>query len=293
MIDLHVHTNYSDGSTSPADLVSLACAAELEAVAITDHDTLAGYDQARFEDPRHTLELICGVELSTRPEPESIAGRRQRSIHLLGYFLLCPPAPEFRIWLQHQQAARRQRNVDLVANLQRLGLQLTLSDAEVYGRNQVGRPHFAKVLCDKGYVVTMQQAFDLYLADDAKAAVARDEPSLEEGIRRIRNAGGLTSLAHPVRLPQQNIELECLVAHLADMGLQGIEVYHSEHDAAQRATYQDLARRFDLIPTGGSDFHGQNKPSVQLGTGLDSNVCLHYSFLEQIREMFYARACTR
>jgi predicted metal-dependent phosphoesterase TrpH len=289
LIDLHVHTDCSDGTTSPTDLIRQAATLGLEALGIADHDTLAGYDAACTEAETAGVELVCAVELSTRSEQQRPGIKREPSVHLLGYFLLSPPAPEFRSWLESHQASRRQRNVRLIENLRGLGVEMTLSDAEVYGRNQVGRPHFAKVLCEKGYVSTLQEAFDLYLADDARAAAERDEPSLEEGIKRICEAGGLASLAHPVRLPQQGRELSELVAKLIPSGLGGIEVYHSEHRPEDSSAYLDLARQFDLVPTGGSDYHGANKPGVQLGSGIDGNIYLPYSFLEQMKEMCYAK----
>ncbi|MGA8732190.1 MAG: PHP domain-containing protein [Terracidiphilus sp.] len=289
MIDLHAHTDRSDGSTEPGDLVRLAIDEGIQALGIADHDTLAGYDAALPTAAVCGLELVCAVELSTRPNEESAPGKRERSVHLLGYWLFSPPSAEFRRWLQSQQESRHQRNVDLAARLQQLGIAITLGDAEIYGRNQVGRPHFARVLCDKGYVSNMQEAFDLYLADEAQAAVDRDEPTLEQGIRRISESGGIASLAHPVRLPQRGPELANLLERLIDVGLQAIEVFHSEHSRAETAEYAELARRFDLIPTGGSDFHGENKPSIRLGHGIDSNIRLAYSFLENMREMCATR----
>jgi predicted metal-dependent phosphoesterase TrpH len=285
MIDLHTHTDRSDGSTPPAELIRQACAAGLEALAIADHDTLAGYDAAAPVADEYGLELVCAVELSTRPEQQRTNGKRERSVHVLGYFLVSPPAAVFRKWLESQQASRRRRNIDLIARLHELGVDVTLQEAEVYGRNQVGRPHFAKVLLDKGYVASIQQAFDRYLADDAEAAVERDEPTLEEGIQRIVDAGGLASLAHPVRLPQRGADLASLVERLMAAGLRGIEVFHSEHAPADCEEYAELARRYDLIPTGGSDFHGDHKPGVLLGTGIGGNVCLSYGLLENMREM--------
>ncbi len=289
LIDLHAHTDRSDGSTDPGDLVRLAVDEEITALAIADHDTLAGYDAAVPIAVDCGLELICAVELSTRPNAENASGKRERSVHLLGYWLVSPPSVEFRRWLQSQQESRHQRNVELVGRLQQLGLTITLADAAYYGRNQVGRPHFARVLCDKGYVSNMQEAFDLYLADEAQAAVDRDEPTLEAGIRQITESGGIAALAHPVRLSQRDADLENLLECLVDIGLQGIEVFHSEHSPEDCAQYAQLARRFDLIPTGGSDFHGENKPGVRLGRGINSNVCLTYSFLENMREMCAAR----
>jgi hypothetical protein len=118
----------------------------------------------------------------------------------------------------------------------------------------------------------------------------REDPSIEEAIQRIRDGGGFASLAHPVRLPERNGELEQLITRLVDAGLEGIEVAHSEHTPRECAIYMDLASRFDLIPTGGSDFHGDNKPSVQLGTGIEGNVRLPYEFLLRIKEMCSARS---
>ena len=290
MIDLHTHTDRSDGSTAPCDLVNQALDQGLEALAIADHDTLAGYDAACPLAAERGLELVCAVELSTRP-CEQRPGKRERSVHVLGYWLSSPPTTEFRRYLETQQATRRQRNVDLVAKLRDLGVAITLEDAEVYGRNQVGRPHFARVLCDKGYVKTVQQAFDVYLADEAQAAVDRDEPTLEEGIRRIKAGGGMATLAHPVRLPQQGPALECLVERLMDAGLEGIEVFHSEHSPADCTAFAAIAQRFGLVPTGGSDFHGDNKPGVRLGSGIGGNLSLPYAFLEQMREAYRRFAC--
>ena len=289
MIDLHTHTDRSDGSTDAADLVRLAVREGIEALGIADHDTLAGYDAALPASAECGLELVCAVELSTRPGEPNLPGKRQPSVHLLGYWLLSPPSGKFRCWLESQQESRRRRNLELVAKLEQLGVPVSLHEAEIYGRTQVGRPHFARVLCDKGYVSNMQEAFDLYLADEAKASVERDEPTLEAGIQQITESGGMAALAHPVRLPQRGDELAGLLERLIDSGLQGLEVFHSEHSPSNTAEYSQLARRFDLIPTGGSDFHGENKPRIRLGTGIDSNISLSYSFLENMREMCAAR----
>jgi len=286
LVDLHTHTDRSDGSTPPGDLVRQAVAEGLQALAIADHDTLAGYDAARPVAAECGLELVCAVELSTRPNEQRESGKRERSVHVLGYWLSSDPAPEFRRYLETQQASRRKRNVDLVAKLQQLGVSITLEDAEVYGRNQVGRPHFARVLLEKGYVSNLQQAFDVYLADDAQAAVERDEPTLDEGIRRIKDSGGLASLAHPIRLPQRGADLERLVERLLDSGLEAIEVYHSEHSPADCAEFSQIARSFGLIPTGGTDYHGDNKPGIRLGSGIAGNVQLPYRLLEEMREFF-------
>jgi predicted metal-dependent phosphoesterase TrpH len=257
----------------------------LEALAVTDHDTLAGYDLAVPAAKAKGLELICGIELSTRMERNK-SGKRPPSVHLLGYFLNEPPSEGFREWLNVMQAGRRKRNVDLIARLQSLGVDIKLEEPQALGRNLTGRPHFAKVLLAKGYVSTIQEAFDVYLADNAKAAVERDEPTLIDGIHGIVAGGGLASLAHPVRLDEGRdpAALRALMGTLVAEGLRGIEVYHSEHEAADSELYLEIAKELDLIVSGGSDFHGENKPTISLGTGKQGNLNLPYAVLEQMRE---------
>ena len=290
MIDLHSHTDQSDGTATPEELVRLAVAIGLKALAVTDHDTLAGYDLAVDCLPPRALELVCGIELSTRLDQPGSA-RRSPSVHLLGYFVKAPPSMEFRQWLLCMQESRRKRNVALIERLQSLGLAITLEEVQAVGRNLTGRPHFAQVLLKRGYVTTIQEAFDLYLADHAKAAVEREEPTLEEGIRRIASGGGLPSLAHPVRLEQSRDPnaMRSLIARLIPFGLQGIEVIHSDHAPGDVALFESLAEEFQLARTGGSDFHGLNKPGISLGSGRNRNVNLRYSMLEQMRE--YSTRC--
>lgn len=283
MIDLHTHTDRSDGTASPAQLVREAQTLGLEALGITDHDTLEGYDTAAPLAAEAGLELICGIELSTRPEKPA-DGSRPPSVHLLGYFLQEPAAPQFREWIRGHQESRRERNRKLIAKLNSLGVEITLEEVQVLGKHLTGRPHFAKILLKKGYVKTNQEAFDRYLADNASASVERDEPELVEGVRKIREGGGMPSLAHPVRLPQRDrASLEKLLVQLIDNGLQAIEVYHSEHAPEDTALYRELAAQFNLIETGGTDYHGDNKPAIHLGTGKGNNVQTPYGLLENMR----------
>src|ERR1019366_423240 len=159
MIDLHTHTDRSDGTTSPAQLVD-----DPKAMGLTDHDTLEGYDLAAPLAAQAGLELICGIELSTRPDPPP-DGSRPPSVHLLGYFLQEPASPGFRQWIRGHQESRRERNRKLIAKLNSLGVEITLEEVQVLGKHLTGRPHFAKGLLRKGYVKTNQEAFDRYLAD--------------------------------------------------------------------------------------------------------------------------------
>jgi predicted metal-dependent phosphoesterase TrpH len=285
LIDLHSHTDQSDGSSSPASLVQEAVDLKLEALGVTDHDTLAGYNIAEPIARGKGLELICGIELSTRLEIPGAAGRAP-SVHLLGYFVKTPPTRDFRDWLINWQDSRRERNLKLIKRLNELGVDIQLEEVQKIGRNLTGRPHFAKVLIAKGYVSTTQEAFDKYLAETAAAGVEREECSLVEGVRMIREAGGTPVLAHPYRMPfgREEQAMSELLTDLIDNGLLGIEVFYSEHTPEDRALYSKLASRLGLIATGGSDYHGANKPGIHLGTGKDNNLNVPYSVLDTLRQ---------
>ncbi len=183
MIDLHSHTYASDGTCSPTELIEEARRAGIETLGITDHDTLDGYNEAVPLARKAGIELICGIELSTK-----LYGNR--SVHLLGYFLDGGPSRDFREWILDMQAARRDRNVRLTSRLRELGFDITLEEVQARGRGMTARPHFAQVLLAKGYVSTLQQAFDDYLDESAIGYVYRREPSFAEGVQRIRAAGG-------------------------------------------------------------------------------------------------------
>ncbi len=285
MIDLHSHTDQSDGSSSPASLVQEALDLNLEALGVTDHDTLAGYDLAEPIARGKGLEIVCGIELSTRLEIPGATGRAP-SVHLLGYFAKTPPTQSFRDWLINWQNSRRERNLKLIKRLNELGVDIQLEEVQKIGRNLTGRPHFAKVLIAKGYVSTTQEAFDKYLAETAAAGVEREECSLVEGVRMIREAGGTPVLAHPYRMPfgREEQPMSDLLVDLIANGLLGIEVFYSEHTPEDRELYLKLARELNLIATGGSDYHGVNKPGIHLGTGKDHNLDVPYSVLETLRQ---------
>ncbi len=260
MIDLHSHTYASDGTCSPAELIEEARRAGIETLGITDHDTFAGYDAAVPLAREAGIELICGIELSTK-----LYGNR--SVHVLGYFFDGGPSPDFREWILDMQEARRDRNIRLTARLRELGFDITLEEVQAKGRGMTARPHFAQVMLEKGYVATLQQAFDDYLDESAVGYVYRREPSFADGVRRIREAGGLASLAHPIRVPG---DLAALLPELCAAGLNALEVYHSDHSPEQTELYLCLALQHGLKITGGSDFHGDAKPGIRLGVGRGS-----------------------
>jgi predicted metal-dependent phosphoesterase TrpH len=263
LIDLHTHTTESDGTLSPAELMHAAASAGLEAIAVTDHDTFSGYDAALPEAAKRGVNLLCGIEISTawgRP--------RERTVHLLGYFFAGPPTIDFRAWLAGIQSARKDRNVRLAARLRELGMDIELEEAEALGRNMTGRPHFARVMVRKGYARSIRDAFDRFLDESAIAYVDRDEPVFDDAVRRVIDAGGIASLAHPVRLDARDTdEEERTISRMVDMGLPAIEVWHSDHSPADTQRYLRLAEQLGLLATGGSDFHGEVKPNVALGSG--------------------------
>jgi len=178
------------------------------------------------------------------------------------------------------QASRRERNQRLVARLRELGFDITLEEAEARGRGMTGRPHFAQIMVEKGYVKDLRQAFDDYLDESAKCYVWRREPQFAEAVAHIREAGGMASLAHPVRV---NGDVRALMPELCKSGMNAIEAYHSDHAPADTAEYLDLAKRYDLQVTGGSDFHGSVKPNVRLGTGCDGNLRIPPDLWDRLR----------
>jgi hypothetical protein len=276
MIDLHSHTDQSDGTFTAAELVDEAVRAGLSALSITDHDTFGGYDLAVPLAAAAGLELVCGIELSTK-----YGGA---SVHLLGYFPWNPPSAEFRAWLSFLLESRRDRNRRLIEKLRSLGVEITLAEVETMGRTLTGRPHFAKVLVEKGYAKDIQDAFDKYLDESARGYVERHEIPIGEAIERVVSAGGIASLAHPVRVAKNNwTKLAEYVGAMAGMGMGAIEVWHSDHSPENVSYYRSLAERFGLAMTGGSDFHGANKPLIALGTGLRKNLHVADEVLTDLR----------
>ena len=272
MIDLHSHTDESDGTCSPAELVEEAVRAGVDVLGITDHDTFRGFDQAAPLARQAGIEAVCGIELSTKLNGQSV--------HLLGYFLGDNGLKNFRTWVLEMQASRRERNVRLAARLRDLGFEITLEEAEARGRGMTGRPHFAQLMVEKGYVSNIREAFDEYLDESAKGYVHRIEPQFSEAVQRIREAGGIASLAHPVRV---RADIPSLIPELCASGLNAIEAYHSDHEPRDTELYLALAERYGLMVTGGSDFHGAVKPGVYLGTGYHGNLQIPADLMDQLR----------
>lgn len=279
MIDLHSHTNESDGTLTPADLVALAVERKIEALAISDHDTFAGFDQALPLAQAQGLDLVCGIELSTR-----VKGSKTRTVHLLAYFLRTPPPAAFREWLDELIAGRRDRNQRLITSLREKGIEIDLAEVERIGRTLTGRPHFARILIDKGYVNSYEEAFRRYLGETAPTYVERFAPYVPEAIQRVNEAGGMPVLAHPIRLAYGNgKDEEKFISEMRDAGLKGIEVFHSDHRPEDMERYAGFARKLKLAVSGGSDFHGEAKPQISLGTGHNGNLNIPKSVLDNLR----------
>lgn len=261
MIDLHLHTSASDGQYSPTEVVELAKAAGITTLAVTDHDTVAGLREAERAANLHNIQFLSGIELSA-------AGADQ--LHILGY-QFNPEDCALLELCEQMRLGRANRKFAIESYLQRLGLDITAQEADhVAGGAAVGRPHFARLLVEKGYVKTIEEAFDQYLATDEFAKIERKKPTAQECITVIRAAGGHAVLAHPALLKVSEKELKKLLALLVQQGLEGLECYHSSHTSAQQAEYAHLAQEFQLLITAGSDFHGEKvKPSVFI-TGWES-----------------------
>ena len=258
-IDLHCHSTASDGTLPPAEVVRLAVESELSALALTDHDTIAGIAEAAAEAKRLSLDFLPGIEISAEfPHPGTM--------HLLGYGV-DPASPTLRDLTQTLLAGRDNRNPKIVEKLQSLGVSISMQEVEQEaGGKVVGRPHIAAILVRKGYVSSVKHAFDKYLAPGGLAYFDKERLTPKQAIAMILDSGGVPVLAHPIQLHYENdAQLERIVKDLVDLGLAGIEVIHSDHDANLIEKYSALARQFGLLKTGGSDFHGRNKEAIQLG----------------------------
>ncbi|CCF13100.1 PHP domain protein [Brevibacillus laterosporus GI-9] len=243
--DLHTHTLASDGTTTPAENVQLAKEAGLNAVAITDHDTIAGIAEAIQKGMELGVEVVPGVEISTAHEG--------KDIHILGYFIPFED-PAFHEALAQLRDVRHLRNLKLIARLQEIGVDITVED--VYRRKtsddkNIGRPHIAEELVIKGLATSIDDAFRKYLGEGGAAYVNVERIEPLEAINMIKKAGGVAVIAHP-GLYQNNELVEELIVY----GLDGIEINHPDNSEEDKAVYRQFAEEYGLIVTGGSDFHG-------------------------------------
>lgn len=258
-IDLHLHTTYSDGTLRPSDVLSLAKAANVTALAITDHDITTGIPEAMAAGEALGIEVIPGVEIS------SFDGKDE--LHILGYYMNWQD-PLFNERLATLRTSRHRRNPLIVERLQAAGLDVTYEEVKALaGTDSVGRPHIAQLLMQKKYVTSAKEAFDRYLAEGRSAYVARELPTPAQAIGWIREAKGVAVLAHPTWVKESDEELRACVKSLKDVGLGGIEVHYSTHTKTQTSSFLNLGSELNLLITGGSDFHGLTKPDIAVGRG--------------------------
>jgi len=302
-IDLHCHSTASDGTLAPSDVARLARQSNLCALALTDHDTIGGVAEAGAEAARLGIDFLPGIEISSEfPHPGTM--------HILGYGI-DPQSATLRDLTRRLLEGRDNRNPQIIAKLQKLGVSITMEEVEQEARKGkpakssehsqtenneaqtngsraasspgnanrattteqnpekplvIGRPHIAAILMRKGYVSSIKQAFDKYLAPGGLAYFDKERLTPRQALEMIHESGGLPVLAHPTQLRTENdAQLERIIKDLLDLGLAGMEVIHSDHDAALVEKYSALADRFNLLKTGGSDFHGSNKKDIELG----------------------------
>jgi len=275
-VDLHTHSNISDGSCSPEELVRHAKEVGLSAIAITDHDSIDGVTRAIEEGIKTNVEVIPGVEIGVDYTPE---------MHILGYFSKDNYKNIDAILLQTRKS-RDERNPKMVNRLRELGFDITMEEVVKEAAGQIiARPHFAAVMVKKGYAGSIKEAFEKYLSPGKPGYVKKDKITPEKCIEEITKAGGIPVLAHPIHLKKSADELDMLVKDLIASGLKGIEVYYVDNTPDFTHETLEIAEKYNLLITGGSDFHGVFKPDIKLGTGR-GNLNIRYELAEILKEHF-------
>jgi predicted metal-dependent phosphoesterase TrpH len=281
-IDLHTHTTASDGTYTPCEIIDYAIEKKLAAIAITDHDTISGipiaknhlYNTYKEED----LEIISGIEFSTN------SSLCEKDLHIIGLYV-DENNTDFVAYLNSIITSRNIRNSKMITSLQRIGLNITLKDVVSTSNNDtvITRAHFAKALLKKGYINNIREAFDKYIGNGCNAYVKREKVHPKDIIELILACGGIPILAHPTLYELNLKELDTLLEKLKCYGLMGIEGMYSLYTKSEEKYIKDFADKYDLLISGGSDFHGTNKNGIDLGSGR-GNLKIPYSFLEIIKK---------
>lgn len=259
LVDLHVHSTASDGTVSPSGVVALAVQKGLTAIALTDHDTLNGIPEAKAAAAGLPIEIIPGIELSCLYEGTEI--------HILGLYVDEKNAA-ISAGIADLLTAREKRNDEMIHLFNEGGMEFTREELTSGNPGTViTRAHFARILLEKGYVSSMDQAFKKYLTYGGRYCPGKETISPMRAMELLTGCGASPVIAHPYQYHLGDKKLEELVRLLKEGGLQGIEVYHSSNNQYESGKLRTLARQYDLFPTGGSDFHGSNKPDIELGSG--------------------------
>ncbi len=273
-IDLHTHSTASDGSMEPAELVNHAKRSGLVAIALTDHDTIDGIEEALEQGKNINMEVLPGIEIGVDFEPE---------MHILGYF---NDKDYMNIIhrLSFLRKNREVRNEKTIKKLNELGFNITIAEVKERAEgNIVGRPHIARTMVDKGYMNSINDAFKTYLAYGKPAYFKKDKLTPSECIKEIIEAGGVPVLAHPILLQFSIKELDDILGQLVSYGLKGIEAYYVENTNSFTGMTIELAKKHKLLITGGSDFHGTYKPGIKIGKG-HGNLRIPYEILANLKK---------
>ena len=278
-IDLHIHSTASDGSFTPAEILEHAQKLNLAAIAITDHDSIDGSREALQSGIPPSLNFLTGVEISAA-HPPFFPG--SGSFHILGYNINLDNR-ELNQALSKLQDARKNRNPAILKLLNKIGFQISLEEVNLeVGEGQLGRPHIAYAMVKKGFVASVDEAFEKYLGTAKPAYVDKDRIECEQAINLIRAAGGVPVLAHPALLNiEKDQKLDGLLQNLMNIGLAGIEVYYPGHSPQQIQQYTELAEKYGLLMTGGTDFHGSIMPEIKMGSG-DGDLFVPYNLYEEL-----------
>lgn len=278
-IDLHVHSVCSDGTCTPEELVDLAIDHDLVAFALTDHDTVDGVERAMKAGEKRHIQVIPGVELSCE---YTISPSRKKEIHILGYNLDWNQ-PELRDTLEAVAKERDDRNRKMCENLNQAGFPIDYDSlVDRFGNTILTRAHFARFLLEKGAIPSIDSAFKKILAQDGPYFVMRKYLTPKKGIELIKGAGGIPVLAHPLLYKMSVTELHNLLSELKEYGLQGIEAMYSRNRGNDEAFVRKLADEHGLFITGGTDFHGANKPDLEIGSG-EGNLRVPVMLLENLK----------
>lgn len=273
-IDLHVHSTASDGTCTPSELVQLAKKQDLYAFALTDHDTVSGIEEAIQASKQTDIKVIPGIEMS--------AVYHGQDIHILGYGIAYKDEM-FLKKIQEYQNARINRNEKMITLLQDYGFDIDTTQLYAMFPNAVlTRAHFAKYLYEKGYIKSTKEAFDKYIGSGCPCYLPKKEVELKEALNCILQAKGYPVLAHPMLYHMDEKALDQLISNLAQLGLKGIEAIYSTNNSYDELLTRKLAKKYSLFITGGSDFHGSNKPHIQLGIG-KGNLKIPYELLENLK----------
>ena len=288
MVDLHVHSSYSDGSFSPKELVEYALTHNISAFALTDHDSVSGLDEAishaemlsgkvcAANPAGNTVEVISGIEFSTEYEG--------RDIHVVGLFIDYK-SEHFQNYITSFVESREIRNKKMCRLLKERGIDITYDKLkEAFPDAVITRAHYARFLTDNGYTGSMKEAFERYVGDYAPCFVPREKVTPAQAVRLIREASGIPVLAHPTLYRMNSARLEQLVRELKAAGLLAIEGIYATYTPAETREIHAIAVKYGLAVSGGSDFHGTNKPGLQFGTGY-GRLYIHEEVLEKLRSI--------